>query len=170
MIHGEKISVIVEIEILAISQAAGEDLEPAAVRIAAQDRAGVWIGKAFAFLRDDVEPAVAHAPVELAIVTAHDAVQVVISIADVIRKSMRQQFPRLGPPVAIGIAEFPNVGQDRRIHRIADGRDAVSDAGRDAVEAFGKQSRCIEQAVFVRIIQRADLSWIREWLEDTLPD
>ena len=30
----------------------------------------------------------------------------------------------------------------------------MSDAGRDAVEAFGKQSRFIEQAVFVRIIQR----------------
>ena len=50
VIDREEVAVIVEIEVLAIAQAARVDLELATVRIASQDRPGVRIGETLAFL------------------------------------------------------------------------------------------------------------------------
>ena len=88
VIHCEEIAVVVEVEILAVPQTMGEDLEFAAVRITAQDTARMRIAHPLAFLRQDVGPAIAHAPVELAIICLQNAVKVVVAVPDVGGESM----------------------------------------------------------------------------------
>jgi len=107
MVHCEKVAVVVEVEILAVPQTMGEHLEFAAIRIASQDTAGMRIAYPLAFLRQDVCPAIAHAPVELAVVSLQDAVEVVIPVPDVGREPMGQTLSSIRHSVTIRISQFP---------------------------------------------------------------
>lgn len=78
VVAGEKVAVLVKGQLLRVAQAGVDDLQLAAVGVAAEDRAAVdAVNLPAVDGLLDVEPAVAHAEIELAVGTEDQAVQVV---------------------------------------------------------------------------------------------
>ena len=81
VVDREQVAEIVEREFLRIAKAMGDDLEARAVRLAAEDGARAGIGQHPAVLLDAIA-AVADREIEPAVVTEHEAVQIVAAECD----------------------------------------------------------------------------------------
>ena len=92
VIDRKQVSVVVKIEGLAVAQAAGKNFEISSIRIASQDRSGVGVSEALAFARDHISPSIAHAPVDLAVEPLHQAVQIVIAVADMVGEAVDENL------------------------------------------------------------------------------
>ena len=64
----------------------------------------MWVSHAPAVLSHDVETAIAHAPVNLAVVALHDAVKVVVAIAEVRGEAVGEAGPLIGATIAVAVA------------------------------------------------------------------
>ena len=68
MIYCKDIAIIVKIEVLAITKAIGKNLELAPVWVTTQDAAGMRVANSLAFLCQDIQTTISHAPIELAVI------------------------------------------------------------------------------------------------------
>ena len=157
VIHGEKVAVFVEGDLLRVAQAAGEDLEAGAVGIAAQH--GTFVGREMLFpvLVGDVGSLVADRPVELPVRAGREPVHIVAGVGDVDAEAVGEGLALVGYAIAVGVPEFPNIGCDGRVNVAAPCQSARRDAGDLCVEIFRKHVRCVVNAVAVLIGDADDL-------------
>ena len=124
MIYGKDIAIIVKIEVLAVSEAIGKNLELASVWVATQDTAGMRVANSLPFFRQDIQTTISHAPIDLAVIALNDAVEVMIPVANVGSEAMGNALPAVRHPIVICIGQLPEVGNNRGVDVSVNRRNA----------------------------------------------
>ena len=157
MVDGKDIAMVIKIEVLAVAQTTGKNLEPASVRVAAQDAARMRVTDTRPLFCQDIHTTIAHAPIELAVIALDNAVEVMIAVADVGGEAMGNALPAVRHPVAICIGQLPEIGNNRGVDVPVDRRDAVGYSSQNFVEAVGKKCRLVKHPIGVLVLQCVDL-------------
>ena len=157
MIYGKDISIIIKIEVLAITKAIGKNLELASVWVATQDAAGMRVANSILFFCQDIQTTISHAPIELAVIALNDAVEVMIPVANVGSEAMGNALPAVRHPVAICIGQLPKVGNNCSVDVSANRRNAVGYPSQDFIETVGKECRLVKHPIGVLVLQCVDL-------------
>ncbi len=152
VVAGKQIAEVVEGEFLGISQAGGVDFEVRPVRLAAEDRAAIRSVEVLAFLRRDVQAAVADGEIEPPVRAHLEAVEVVAEEGDVDAVAGAQGFLDLGLAVAVLVPQSPEVG-DAGVEDVPfAGEQAGADAVGGVLEAIGEDGRVVGLAVAVAVL------------------
>ena len=152
MIYGKDISIIVKIEVLAITKAIGKNLELASVWVATQDAAGMRVANALPFFCKDIQTTISHAPIELAVIALNDAVEVVIPVSNVGSEAMSNAFSAVCNPITIRIGQLPKVWNNCSVDVSANRRNAMGYPSQNFVETVGKECCLIKYSIGVLIL------------------
>ena len=109
LIPGEQVPVLIERQLLRVSQAGGEHFEFRSVGIAAEHGSPIGIDEPLALLGHDVETAIADAEIQPPVGPERQAVQVVPAERDADAESRQQRLTEIGLAVAVFVAQQPQM-------------------------------------------------------------
>ena len=157
VVVGEQVAVLVEGEFLGVAQAAHHDFEIGAVRIAAEDAAGALAFERLAFLRRDVEAAVADGEVEFAVWAEDEPVEVVAVEGAVHAEAFEQLLALIRDARALGVLELPQVRNASEVHVAVVGEHAGREAIEWVVEPAGEHGAFVRLAGTGRVFEEPHL-------------
>ena len=150
VVAGEQVAEVVERQLLRISQPVREDLEIRTVGVAAEHRAALRVFPSAA-IGEHVVAAIAQAEIDLAIRSRDQAMQVVSAkrVSHPVAVVERRAF--LGDAIAIGVPQFPQIGDAGVVDRTAVKQHAGAGAVADAIELFREHRRHVRLPVPIAI-------------------
>ena len=155
IVDGEKVTEFIEDDLLRVAEVDVEFLKFGAVRIGAKDAAGVGTGEGFAILFDVVS-AVADGPVEFAIGSPSEAIEVVAGEADADAEAVDEGFDLLGFSVVVGVLEAVNAGDHSEVNSAVFFNQAARGAGEGIIEITAINGGFVRDAVAVGVFEKLD--------------
>ena len=156
VVAGKQIAVLIENEVLRIAQAEREHFEIGAVRIAAEDAAGIGLTDVPAIRDLHVRAPVTDAEIDFPIRTEMRAVEVMADETDAHAEAVVERLAEIGDAIAVGVAQEPEV-RNVRIPDVAFAREhAGANAIERRVETVGEDGRVVCLAVAVPVFEQTD--------------
>ena len=103
-----------------------------------------------------MQAAIADREVNLAVGAFHQSMEIVAEQREVDAEAGGERLALLGLAVAVGVAQFPQVGDAGEQQPIADPHDACRGAAFDFVVAVGENAGVVVDAVAVAVFEQAD--------------
>ena len=156
VLAGDEVAGGVERQLLRVAQAKREDLEVRAVEVAAEHGAHVGILEPLALVRHDVEAAVAHREVQLAVGPEGQPVQVVTDELEADAEPREDGLALLGDAVAVPVRQLPEVRHAGEPDLALPREDAGGEAVDHRLEAVGEHGRAVGAPVAVAVLEQPD--------------
>ena len=156
VIVGEQVAVLINCELLRISQSLMNAFKFSAIWIATINHAASRVGNRRPFFGDDMAAAITDRKIQFAIDAPDKSVQVVPIEPRIDSKTFQQRCLVIGPTIVVIIVQQPQVGNARVPDFAVPGDDSRTKSVERTIEAIGEHGRLICLAVCIAVNKLAD--------------
>ena len=164
VVDREEIAEFIKDDLLGVAEVDVKFLELRAVGVGPENAAGIGAREGFAVLLDMIS-AVADGPVDLAVGSPGEAIEIVAGEADAHPEAVDQGFDLLGFPVVVGVLEAVNPGNHREVNSAVFFDEATGRARERIVEVAAKNGGFVRDSVAIGVLKHFDdFGILREFL------
>ena len=156
VIDGEGRPVLVKGDFLGIPETGVDDLEPAAIRLHAEDGTGVLVVEVASFRGIEVVAPVADGEVEASVGSEGEAIEIVAAEAYADAIAFLKGLAGVCFEVSVGVLEHPDVGDAGQVDLAIGGEDAGGGAIERVIETVGKELGVVHPAIAIPVFENAD--------------